>query len=98
MTTFVLDTLAYADTLKAGGFSEQQAATLARTMAEILDRLTTARPSVADPESNQRPAADILPLELKRDLAKAKGRLTLLNWMIGLNLAFTLTVVWHVFN
>ena len=38
MTTFVLDTLAYAETLKAGGFNEQQAATQARALAEIIDR------------------------------------------------------------
>jgi hypothetical protein len=38
MTTFILDTLAYADTLKAGGYSAQQAETQARALAEILDR------------------------------------------------------------
>ncbi|WP_295581572.1 hypothetical protein [uncultured Lamprocystis sp.] len=38
MTSFILDTLAYSETLKAGGFSEQQAATQARALAEILDR------------------------------------------------------------
>lgn len=98
MATFILDTLAYADTLKAGGFSEQQAETLARTMAEILDRLMTVKARVAEPESNPRPAVEVLPLELKHDIAKIKGRLALLNWVIGLNLAFTLAVVWRVFN
>jgi len=38
MTSFILDTLAYSETLKAGGFSEQQAVTQARALAEILDR------------------------------------------------------------
>ena len=43
MTTFILDTLAYSETLKAGGFSEQQAATQARALAEKI-RLKLAEP------------------------------------------------------
>ena len=33
MTTFILDTLAYADTIEAGEFSAQQAETQARALA-----------------------------------------------------------------
>lgn len=38
MSTFILDTLEYATKLKAGGFSEQQAETQARALADILDQ------------------------------------------------------------
>ncbi|NVZ07690.1 hypothetical protein HW932_00260 [Allochromatium humboldtianum] len=60
MTTFVLDTLAYAETLKAGGFNEQQAATKAEVEAH---------------ENNLRRDIEALRLETKRDIAEAKSEL-----------------------
>ncbi|WP_295583299.1 hypothetical protein [uncultured Lamprocystis sp.] len=51
MTSFILDTLAYSETLKAGGFSEQQAVTQARALAEILDRQMATKAEVAEHEN-----------------------------------------------
>lgn len=65
MTTFILDTLAYAETLKAGGFSEQQAATQSRALAEILDRQMTTKAEIAEHENNLR--RDIHETELRLD-------------------------------
>jgi hypothetical protein len=37
-------------------------------------------------------------LATKRDTDKLDGRLSLLQWMIGFNLAFTMAVLWKVFS
>ena len=37
-------------------------------------------------------------LATKRDTDKLDGRLNLLQWMIGFNLAFTMAVLWKVFS
>lgn len=44
--------------------------------------------------------ADISHLEGKIDIANAKseGRFTLLQWMIGFNLAFTMAILWKIFS
>lgn len=39
MNTIILDTLDFSTKLKAGGFTEQQAETLARAIAEIFEKL-----------------------------------------------------------
>jgi hypothetical protein len=70
MTTFVLDTLAYAETLKAGGFNEQQAATQARALAEIIDRQMATKAEVEAHENNLRRDIEALRLEMKRDIAE----------------------------
>ncbi len=44
MTTIVLDTLDYAAKLNAGGFSEQQAETQARALAEVLENKSPPSP------------------------------------------------------
>ncbi|MCK7579080.1 MAG: CCDC90 family protein [Chromatiales bacterium] len=54
MTTIVLDTLAYAEKLKSGGFSEQQAATQAHALAEIIDRQMVTKAEVEAHENNLR--------------------------------------------
>jgi hypothetical protein len=65
MTALILDTLAYSDTLKAGGFSEQQATTQARALAEILDRQMATKTEIAEHENNLR--RDIRESELRLD-------------------------------
>ena len=64
MTTFILDTLAYADTPKAGGFSPQQAETQSRALAEILDRQMATKAEITEHENH-----------LRRDIRKAELRL-----------------------
>ena len=91
MTTFILDTLAYADTLKAGGFSAQQAETQARALAEILDRQMATKAEVAEHENNLQHAIEVLRLEMKRDIAETKAELT--RWVIGAGVLQTTIVV-----
>lgn len=91
MASFILDTLAYADTLKAGGFSPQQAETQARALAEILDRQMASKAEVAEHENNLQHAIEVLRLEMKRDIAETKADLT--RWVIGAGVLQTTIVV-----
>ncbi len=91
MTSFILDTLAYSETLKAGGFSEQQAVTQARALAEILDRQMATKAEVAEHENNLQHAIEVLRLELKRDLAETKADLT--RWVIGMGFLQTTIII-----
>ena len=98
MATFILDTLAYSETLKAGGFSEQQAATQARALAEILDRQMTTKAEVAEHENNLQHAIEVLRLELKRDLAETNTRIAetkadLTRWVIGVGFLQTTIII-----
>lgn len=91
MTTFILDTLAYADTLKAGGFSPQQAETQARALAEILDRQMATKAEVEEHDHNLQHALEVPRLELKRDIAESKAELT--RWVIGAGVLQTTLVI-----
>lgn len=98
MTTFVLDTLAYAETLKAGGFSEQQAATQARALAEIIDKQMATKAEIEAQESNVRRDIEMLRLEVKRDIAEtnvriAEAKAELTRWVVGAGLLQTTVIV-----
>lgn len=68
MSTFILDTLDYATKLKAGGFSEQQAETQARALAEIIDRQIATKTDVTERENGLRSDIEASRVELKRDI------------------------------
>ncbi len=91
MTTFILDTLAYADTLKAGGFSPQQAETQARALADILDRQMATKAEVEEHDHHLQHALEVMRLELKRDIAESKAELT--RWVIGAGVLQTTLVI-----
>ena len=109
MTTFILDTLAYTETLKAGGFSEQQAATQARALAEILDRQMATKTEVDAHETNLRRDIEgvrvelkhdieVLRMEMKRDIAETNTRIAeskadLTRWVIGAGLLQTTVII-----
>lgn len=81
MRFFVFDTLAYAETLKAGGFSQQQAETLARTMAELFERQRAAEQvNVEVRATDSDPDIDRLRLEIRR--AVAESRAASLPWIV----------------
>ncbi|WP_295448062.1 hypothetical protein [uncultured Thiodictyon sp.] len=109
MTTFVLDTLAYSETLKAGGFSEQQAATQARALAEILDRQMATKAEVTEHENALRRDIEALRVELKRDIREselsleakiaetgtriAETKADLTRWVIGVGFLQTTVII-----
>lgn len=75
MSTFILDTLDYATKLKAGGFSEQQAETQARALAEIIDRQIATRTDVTERENGLRSDIEASRVELKRDIEASRVEL-----------------------
>ncbi|MCC8999085.1 MAG: CCDC90 family protein [Candidatus Contendobacter sp.] len=68
MSVIVLDTLEYATKLKAGGFTDQQAETQARALAEVVEKQLVTQEEVREHESNLRRDIETLRLELKRDI------------------------------
>ena len=75
MSTFILDTLDYATKLKAGGFSEQQAETQARALAEIIDRQIATKTDVTERENGLRSDIEASRVELKRDIEASRVEL-----------------------
>jgi L-rhamnose isomerase len=102
MTTFILDTLAYSETLKAGGFSEQQATTQARALAEILDRQMATKAEAIEHENALRRDIETLRNELKRDIRESELRLEakvaetkaeLTRWVVGAGILQTSLII-----
>lgn len=91
MTTFVLDTLDYATKLKAGGFTEQQAETSARLLAEVLEQQVMTKAQATEHDNNLHRDIEMLRLELKRDIAESKAELT--RWVIGAGLLQTTVII-----
>lgn len=109
MTTIVLDTLAYAEKLKSGGFSEQQAATQAHALAEIIDRQMVTKAEVEAHENNLRRDIEALRLEVKRDIEAlrlemkrdvaetnariAESKAELIRWVVGAGFLQTTLII-----
>lgn len=98
MTTFILDTLAYTETLKAGGFTEQQATAQARALADILDRQMATKAEVDAHDNNRRRdiadvKRDIREVELKLEARIAESKAELTRWIIGAGLLQTTVIV-----
>jgi hypothetical protein len=68
VSVIVLDTLEYATKLKAGGFTDQQAETQARALAEVVEKQLATQQQVSEHESNLRRDIEGLRVELKRDI------------------------------
>jgi len=94
MTAITFDTLKYAERLEAGGFSHQQAKAESQALADVLS------------SSGVASARDIERLEGKIDLLRTDldakitllrsdltGKFALLQWMLGLMLAGTASLV-----
>lgn len=64
MSTIVLDTLNFADKLKAGGFTDQQAEAQTRALAEVIEKQIASKQDVEAHESS-----------IKRDIQASENRL-----------------------
>jgi hypothetical protein len=62
-------------------------------IAEVYDAFNS-----AGAEDDKARAAAQAIAEYSRDIMELKSSLTLLKWMVGFNLAFTMAVVWKVFT
>lgn len=109
MSVIVLDTLEYATKLKAGGFTDQQAETQARALAEVVEKQLVTQEEVREHESNLRRDIETLRLELKRDIdvlraelkkdiadthrAIAESKAELIRWVVGVGLLQTTLII-----
>ena len=66
MSAIILDTLDYANKLKAGDFTDQQAETQARALAEVIERQLATK---AEVEAHE--------IDIKRDIQESENRLEL---------------------
>lgn len=97
MATTTLDTLKYANTLKAAGVPDKQAEAQASLLGEALavnfeDLATKHDVKVIVGESEQRLNAKIDNLA-----AKIEGQIALMKWMIGLSISLNVAVLVRLF-
>ena len=74
MNAIILDTLEFAPKLKSGGFTDQQAETQARAMAEIIERQLATKGEIGAHETTLRLDIEVLRNELKHDLREMELR------------------------
>lgn len=86
MATAAFDTLKAAKQLKRSGFSETQAETLSEVFREVQESHLQTLATKADLTE--------LKGEVVERITKVEGRLTLVQWMLGFNLALSVTVLW----
>ncbi len=86
MSTITFDTLAYAKKLKEKGFTEQQAEGQAEALSAAF------RESAGELINRE----DLL--EFRNDVShrfeRIEGRINLVQWMLGFNLALTVAILW----
>jgi len=94
MTTTTFDTLKMAKRLQDSGFDEKQAEALAESYMELhearMDELAT--------KADLRQETQTIRQELRVFEERTTGRFTLLQWMLGVNLAISLAVLWLLFR
>ena len=91
MSAIVLYTLDFAAKLRAGGFSEQQAETQARALAEVLERHMASKAELAEHESQLTHAVREAELRLEAKLAETKAELV--RWVVGAGVLQTTLIV-----
>ena len=85
--TAAFDTLAYAKRLKEAGFTESQAEVLAQAQSALVTEQLATKDDLARLEER-------LTHRMETQEERARGRFTLLQWIIGFNLALTVAVLW----
>lgn len=109
MSVIVMDTLEFATKLKAGGFTEQQAETQARALADVVEKQLATKRDIDEHEQGLRRDIEslradvkcdieVLRAKLKRDLAEVSQRVAetkteLIRWMVGVGILQTTLIV-----
>ena len=88
MTSFTLNIHEFYSDLKEAGFTEKQADVIAKIQGKAAS--ATIEQVKSDLHLDE--------IATKRDTDRLDGRLNLVQWMIGFNLAFTMAVLWKVFS
>ena len=87
MTATVFDAHAVVKRLKAAGFTEQQAEAHAETLAEAISGQLATKADLTE-------AA----LRIEARMTKVEGDMSLLKWMLGFNLALSVTILFKIFT
>ena len=84
---FLFDTLKYVETLKEAGVPDNQARAQSEALKEVLNTEVATK-------------HDLKELELKIDtrFEKIQGEFTLVKWMIGFNLAMSVSILFKIFS
>jgi hypothetical protein len=104
MTTSVFDTLSYAKRLKSAGVPEAQAEAQAEALAEAVGGQLVTRRDLAEAVRALNEAITLAKrdmseaiLKLEARMTASDGRVSLLQWMAGFNIALTVTVLFKIF-
>ncbi len=99
MSAISFDTLAYAKKLKEQGFTDQQAEGQAEALSVVLKEGAGELATRGDLLELQRSAKEDL-LEFKTEVnsrfERIEGRMNLIQWMLGFNLAVTVAILWLI--
>ncbi len=87
MSSVTFDTLKYVETLKEAGVPDNQARAQSEALKEVLNTEVATK-------------HDLKELELKIDtrFEKIQGEFTLVKWMIGFNLAISVSILFKIFS
>ncbi len=87
MSSVTFDTLKYVETLKEAGVPDNQARAQSEALKEVLNTEVATK-------------HDLKELELKIDtrFEKIQGEFTLVKWMIGFNLAMSVSILFKIFS
>ena len=90
MTTITFDTLKLTKRLEESGIGRKQAEAQAEALAEAMQS------GIQDLATKH--DVDAVRQELRQFEERADGRFTLLQWMVGFNLAATVALLWMMFR
>lgn len=92
MSVVAFDTLEFAQTLEESGFSQKQAKTLIelqkKALNEALESQIATKRDVSDLKE------DLHKLDVKFTIME--GKVTLIHWMLGFNLAFSMAILYKL--
>ena len=94
MTSITIDTLKFAQRLEEAGIDRKQAEAQAGAIAEAMDvgiQDLATKHDLALLETNLTGKIELIE-------QRTEGRFTLLQWMLGFNLALTIAVLWLLFK
>lgn len=92
MPAIAFDTLHYVKRLQEAGVSAKQAEAQADVLSEVMslnpDKLAT-KEDVKDMATKA---------DLRNEVVRLEGRINLIQWMVGFNLALTTAILWKLFT
>ena len=89
LASMTIDTLEYAKELEAAGVTAQQAEAHARALKKAVDSGLATKPDIDN-------AVTRLDGRITSEANRLDGRLNLLTWMVGFNLATSVALLWKL--